>query len=221
MINNNIPTDSLLVYNATIHKWEAKTSAQVFAQIISPMTGATAEEDGIAGLVPTPLAGQQGRYLRGDGTWQNPTADVEAQIAAMRGSDATGTIRSIAADEVLKVVNNAPSNFDTLKEIADWIQTHDNVINIVDASSRLEQLEISVFGNDDDIAGLESDVSDLKDAVFGTDLTTGLVSNVNTLMGDFTIVNSKVTTLTNNLTTLTTQVNDIDDRLRWQDLVEY
>lgn len=37
------------------------------------MTGATASTAGAAGLVPAPEAGKQGKYLRGDGTWQTPT----------------------------------------------------------------------------------------------------------------------------------------------------
>lgn len=37
------------------------------------MKGATADAAGTHGLVPAPAAGNQGKYLRGDGTWQTPT----------------------------------------------------------------------------------------------------------------------------------------------------
>ena len=37
------------------------------------MTGATSSTAGATGLVPAPSAGNQGKYLRGDGTWQTPT----------------------------------------------------------------------------------------------------------------------------------------------------
>lgn len=43
------------------------------------MTGATAAADGIAGLVPQPHAGDQIKFLRGDGTWSTiniPTFDT-------------------------------------------------------------------------------------------------------------------------------------------------
>lgn len=33
------------------------------------MTGATADADGVSGLVPAPAAGDDGKFLRGDGTW--------------------------------------------------------------------------------------------------------------------------------------------------------
>lgn len=38
----------------------------------SAMKGATASAGGSSGLVPTPAAGTQDKYLRGDGTWQIP-----------------------------------------------------------------------------------------------------------------------------------------------------
>ena len=37
------------------------------------MTAATADTAGASGLVPAPAAGQQSKYLRGDGTWATPT----------------------------------------------------------------------------------------------------------------------------------------------------
>lgn len=40
----------------------------------SVMTGATAGDAGTSGLVPAPAAGDQGKFLQGDGSWANPTA---------------------------------------------------------------------------------------------------------------------------------------------------
>lgn len=46
------------------------------------MTGASASADGKAGLVPTPTAGNESRFLRGDGTWAVPTdEDTQYQPA--------------------------------------------------------------------------------------------------------------------------------------------
>lgn len=71
------------------------------------MTAATASAAGKAGLVPAPAAGAQGRFLRGDGTWQAPTnttydvatqsaaglmsAADKAKLDAMSGSDITAS----------------------------------------------------------------------------------------------------------------------------------
>ena len=42
------------------------------------MTGATADSDGASGTVPTPLAGQEKLFLRGDGTWAEAKQDLSA-----------------------------------------------------------------------------------------------------------------------------------------------
>ena len=47
------------------------------------MTGASASQAGTAGLVPTPAAGKQGAFLRGDGTW--------AAISTMTGASASAS----------------------------------------------------------------------------------------------------------------------------------
>ena len=54
--------------------------------VYTDFTGATAEEDGAAGLVPAPQAGDQGKFLRGDGSWVDGTYDdtaLQARIAAI------------------------------------------------------------------------------------------------------------------------------------------
>ena len=88
---------------------------------IGVMTGATSTESGAQGLVPTPLAGDQNKYLRGDGTWQNPTATLEGVVNNLIGSDTGKSIRTIAQEETARIVDNAPEAFDTLKEIAEYI----------------------------------------------------------------------------------------------------
>lgn len=50
--------------------------------------------------------------------------DNETAIGILRGTDTDKSARTIAAEEVAKVVNGAPESFDTLKELSDWISTH-------------------------------------------------------------------------------------------------
>lgn len=52
----------VLTTNGSSLSWTAQAGA-------TDMTGATASTDGTHGLVPAPLAGEQGKFLRGDGTW--------------------------------------------------------------------------------------------------------------------------------------------------------
>ena len=66
-----------LVISATDTKYTAGSNVQISSQnVISAtdttythFTGATASTDGIQGLVPGPLAGDEDKYLKGDGTW--------------------------------------------------------------------------------------------------------------------------------------------------------
>ena len=54
--------DGFLATNSGLRAYNGKLSAPVY-------TGATSEDDGIAGLVPIAYAGDQDKYLMGDGTW--------------------------------------------------------------------------------------------------------------------------------------------------------
>ena len=66
-----------LVISATDTKYTAGSNVQISSQnVISAtdttythFTGATASTDGVQGLVPGPLAGDEDKYLKGDGTW--------------------------------------------------------------------------------------------------------------------------------------------------------
>lgn len=80
---------------------DAAASAQQAAQqAATDMTGATASADGSHGLVPQPLAGDEAKFLRGDGTWagvvippqshvgmiiHSTTLDTEAKVIAQYG----------------------------------------------------------------------------------------------------------------------------------------
>jgi len=77
---NNIVT---VRYNSTLLAggcWEVMSRSAI-APIDFPFRGAGSRGPGEIGLVPKPLAGQQGLYLRGDGTWQDAVGDAVDQIA--------------------------------------------------------------------------------------------------------------------------------------------
>lgn len=54
------------------------------------MSGATASAAGKSGFVPAPASGSQGKFLRGDGTWQEPEnttySDMEGATASTAGT---------------------------------------------------------------------------------------------------------------------------------------
>ena len=68
----------------TITTQDTNTTYSVFAK-------ATADAAGGTGLVPAPAKGQQGQYLRGDGTWATPTNTTYGVFKGATGSAAGGT----------------------------------------------------------------------------------------------------------------------------------
>ena len=61
----------------------AASAALAAQQAATDMTGATASADGAHGLVPQPLAGDEAKFLKGDGTWD----DVPAQLSGLTDVD--------------------------------------------------------------------------------------------------------------------------------------
>lgn len=61
----------------------AASAAAAQAAIATDMTGATASADGAHGLVPQPLAGDEAKFLKGNGTW----ADVPLQLSGLTDVD--------------------------------------------------------------------------------------------------------------------------------------
>ena len=65
----------------------------------SDMTGATADANGTHGLVPAPAKGNQGQFLRGDGTWATPTDHTYSTMtgASSSADGASGLVPKPAA----------------------------------------------------------------------------------------------------------------------------
>ena len=75
--NNTIDTLSAEVEAARDESAAAAAAAQAATTAANKvMTGATASAAGAAGNVPAPAAGDQLKYLRGDGTWDDIRADI-------------------------------------------------------------------------------------------------------------------------------------------------
>ena len=119
--------------------------------------GAEADKDGTEGLVPAPKAGEQNLFLRGDATWADPTEAIRGSLEELQnkfnsfiGEDADLSMREIAAEEassaVASIIAEAPEKFDTLKEIADWIQTNQGVVDVTEVTTRVSSLEQIIYG---------------------------------------------------------------------------
>ena len=71
---------------------------------------------------------------------------LETRITKIEGNDAGGSMRTVAADEVAKVVANAPEAFNTLKEIADWIGTGNTNTTATQMITDIAELKGTVSG---------------------------------------------------------------------------
>lgn len=227
LISENVDAGSFLVYDKEKEKWVNKAASQVLASVIAVMKGATADKDGEAGLVPVPTQGQQNLFLRGDATWADPTVELKATVSVLIADDADKSIREIARDELKTVIGTADEAFDTLGEIEAWIKNHEDTSDILKLTNKVTNLENVVSngipGTDGEIKtpSLVKQVGDLNESfkklnetVNGTtdDPTSGLVYVTSDLK-------AKVKTLTETVTEHTEKITQIEENLRWQDLV--
>lgn len=192
---------SILSFDWASQKWVSKSLDEVLVDV---MTGATSTEAGTSGLVPAPQAGEQNKFLRGDGTWADATLSAEtlqdisglkSTVGSLVGDSARedGSIPSIAeiATGVLTealIPAGAKESLDTLQEIAAWIQDHPDDISainkdITDLKSTVGNLETVVSG----VNGLDDRVGTLEDILNDTttpegETVPGLVSVVNSLL---------------------------------------
>ena len=92
---DQLGANQILVYNSEDGKWE-NASISVLVDI---MQGATANTAGRSGLVPVPAAGDQNKFLRGDGTWQ--------QVLP--------TFSSVNSGDILTIDNTIPLKLESIR----------------------------------------------------------------------------------------------------------
>lgn len=105
----------------------------------------------------------------------------------------TKSISTMISEGIAKVVANAPASFDTLKEIADWISTHQN-----DASA----MNTAITTNTTNITNLTTEVNTN---------TTNISANANQIhgiKGDIISIKSILQSLTNEINTLKTELQN-------------
>lgn len=81
---------------------------------VKDMVGATASAAGAAGLVPAPAKGDEGRFLRGDGTWKDAVAKSDNEDAFL------AIILQLAGDRSTTL---SQSQYNTIKSLFDGSST--------------------------------------------------------------------------------------------------
>ena len=111
---------------------------------------------------------------------------VEGKVTTLIGDDASKSARTIASEEVAKIVAGADASYDTLKEIADWISSHKNDATAMNSAIVALEAIVDGIGGDGEKATVVEYVTDaiaalkIGDYAKATELTT-LAGRVTTL----------------------------------------
>lgn len=239
IIGAGVPADGILIWDNTQNDgegaWVPTTLDAAFAKVVKVFEGATNEKPGKKGLVPAPTAGSQDLYLRGDATWANPTEVVEQTVGNLQealnkevqdrilaiktllgGYTEGTTISQIAVAEIAKIVDGAPEAFNTLKEIADWIEKHDGIIDIEEIVAAVNKIEETLYAED---TGIVDKVGDLYLDMYGDGGSIpGIKQDVFIIQQNVVSLDAALQALRKEHNELADTVIDVDNRLRWQDL---
>ena len=153
----------------------------------------------------------EGNYLKGadktelQGNIDTVSGKVTTLIGSVEGDDGKSA-RTIASEEVAKIVAGADASYDTLKEISDWISGHkDNASAMNSAIIALEGI-VDGIGGDGEKATVVAYVTDaiaalnIGDYAKAADLT-ALASRVTTAEGKITTLEGQVATINGDATT--------------------
>ena len=77
------------------------SSGNATTSTVPAMGAASDSAAGTAGLVPAPAKGNQGKFLRGDGTWQTPTNTTYSSMSASEATTGTATTGRLITAKVL------------------------------------------------------------------------------------------------------------------------
>lgn len=112
--------------------------------------------------------------------------DNATAISTLQGEDTTKSVRTIASEEVAKVVDGAGESFDTLKEIAEWITTH---------GSQAADLSTAVAKLQGIVAGIGGEGEKATVVAYVTEAINALKIGDYAKAADLTALAAKVTTL--------------------------
>lgn len=147
----------------------------------SDFTGATSSTAGAHGLVPAPAAGDEGKFLQGDGTWATVTSGQT--YTAGNGIDIDANNEISVDTTVVATQNDLSSKQDTLTA-GDAIDITNNVIS-VDADSALDVSSTKPVQNSVVTAAI-NDKQDTLTAGSNIQINNNVISATDTTYSDFT-----------------------------------
>lgn len=149
------------------------------------------------------------------------TGDTQAPLGSVER-----TVGDKVAEEIAKVVANAPEDFDTLKEIADWISTHSDSATAMNSAIQANKdavnslktlLGVDSSGNpwtSSELTSIKADVTKAKEDITALE-TAGAEQDktINRLVKEIEGDGAEVKGLIQDVTTLTTAVSNNTDNI--------
>lgn len=102
-LKNGLADKDFLGYDAETGKWIPMSIDEVFSTPV--FTGPTENADGVEGLVPAPKIGDEGKFLRADGTWATIETSSKTQIFNVdvdAGADHAAAIATAVGEATLQ-----------------------------------------------------------------------------------------------------------------------
>lgn len=233
LITGTVEDGALLVYNEDQDEWEPLAVEDV----IGIMQGATAQADGAAGLVPVPTAGDENKFLKGDGTW----ATLPSGTINYNGDQ----FEVVNGELSLAGFNEADPGTTPLKAVdgsLEWVTpvTESRVNTLINNASSLGLRRVIVQSLNDVVSesyiylvpNNSSESGNIYDEYM---LINGSVEKIGNGSGNINLSNyvatsvyqSEVGDLSQLLrpsgaasSTIVDELNDINERLTWQAIVE-
>ena len=119
---------------------KAGDDAQAAVDALSGKVGTVPEDKTVVQMISE----AQSAATYDDTALSNRVTTVESKVTTLVGSDTGKSTRTIASEEVAKIVAGADTSYDTLKEIADWISSHKS--DATEMNTAITALEAIVDG---------------------------------------------------------------------------
>ena len=175
-------------------KFELLATVGVDDTELDIMKGATADVDGVFGLVPTPPKGELNRYLRVDGTWAEPVGDLPSA-----GSGSSGLMTPEQVKDLQNCVTNITNLTNRLSETSTSLSNR-----ITSVSNSVSSLSTNLSNR---ITGVSNSVSSLSTKHSGD--ISSLNGSISSLNGSISTTNQNLNSAVSRIAALETHVTNL------------